>query len=392
MSKNFIPSRRDLLKSGGALIVSFSFAGRPGETLAQEAAAAKPLALTAVDTFLAIDAAGMVTVYSGKVDLGTGVRTALAQIVADELDVPFHRVKIVQGDTALTPDQGPTFGSLSIQVGGVQIRNAAAMARSALLDLAATQLAVKPDDLTVSEGTISGGGKRVSYGELVGGKAFSLTLDHTKPPKTKDAKDYKIVGTSIPRVDIPDKVTGKFTYMHDFRVPGMLHGRVVRPPAIGATLESVDESSINGIAGIVKIVREGNFLGVVAENEWTAIKAAAQLKASWSNWEGLPDQGKLMEHVRATKVAKDETTGNVGNAAEAMSKDGVKKLAATWRRSRRIFAAHQQGCAHEPADPARDRPRADAGGIGGKARHAAGNGAQGSQGRQGAIVAGDADR
>ena len=136
MSKNFIPSRRDLLKSGGALIVSFSFAARPVETIAQQAAAAKPLALTAVDTFLAIDAADMVTVYSGKVDLGTGVRTALAQIVADELDVPFHRIEIVQGDTALTPDQGPTFGSLSIQVGGVQIRNAAAMARSALLDLA----------------------------------------------------------------------------------------------------------------------------------------------------------------------------------------------------------------------------------------------------------------
>ena len=166
MSKNFIASRRDLLKSGGALVVSFSFFGRPGETLAQAAAAAKPVALTAVDTFLAIDATGMVTVYSGKVDLGTGVRTALAQIVADELDVPFNRVEIVQGDTALTPDQGPTFGSLSIQVGGVQIRNAAAMARSALLDLAATQLGVKPDELTVSAGTISGGGKTVSYGEL----------------------------------------------------------------------------------------------------------------------------------------------------------------------------------------------------------------------------------
>jgi nicotinate dehydrogenase subunit B len=338
MSKNFIPSRRDLLKSGGALIVSFSFAARPVETGAQQAAAAKPLALTAVDTFLAIDAAGMVTVYSGKVDLGTGVRTAFAQIVADELDVPFTRIEIVQGDTALTPDQGPTFGSLSIQVGGVQIRNAAAMARSALLDLAAAQLGAKPEDLTVSAGAISGGGKTVSYAELVGGKAFSLTLDHTKPPKTKDAKEFKIVGTSIARVDIPDKVTGKFTYMHDFRVPGMLHGRVIRPPAIGATLESVDESSISGIAGAVKLVREGNFLGVVAENEWAAIKAAKQLKATWSSWEGLPEQDKLMEHVRASKVAKDETTGNVGNTTETMSKDGVKKLAATYD-----FAIHTHG-------------------------------------------------
>ena len=338
MSKNFIASRRDLLKSGGALVVSFSFFGRPGATLAQAAAAAKPVALTAVDTFLAIDATGMVTVYSGKVDLGTGVRTALAQIVADELDVPFNRVEIVQGDTALTPDQGPTFGSLSIQVGGVQIRNAAAMARSALLDLAATQLGVKPDELTVSAGTIGGGSKTVSYGELIGGKAFSLAVDHTKPPKTKDAKDFKIVGTSVPRVDIPDKVTGKFTYMQDFRVPGMLHGRMIRPPAIGATLQSVDESSISGIAGVVKLVREGNFLGVVAENEWAAIKAAQQLKATWSSWEGLPEQDKLMEHVRVTKVANDDVTGNVGNAKEAMSKDGVKKITATYD-----FAIHTHG-------------------------------------------------
>ena len=133
--------------------------------------------------------------------------------------MPFNRVKIVQGDTALTPDQGPTFGSLSIQVGGVQIRNAAALARSALLDLAATQLGVKPDELTVSAGTISGGGKTVSYGELIGGKAFALAVDHTKPPKTKDAKNFKIVGTSVPRVDIPDKVTGKFTYMQTSACP-----------------------------------------------------------------------------------------------------------------------------------------------------------------------------
>lgn len=131
MGKPFIPSRRDFLKSGGALVVGFSLAGQFQEVLAQEAAATKPLALTAVDTFLAIDPTGTVTVYSGKVDLGAGVRTALAQIVAEELDVLFSRVEIVQGDTALTPDQGPTFGSLSIQIGGVQIRNAAAVAKSA---------------------------------------------------------------------------------------------------------------------------------------------------------------------------------------------------------------------------------------------------------------------
>jgi CO/xanthine dehydrogenase Mo-binding subunit len=336
MGTNFIPSRRDLLRSGGALVVGFSL--RSHHALAQGTAAAKPLALTAVDTFLAIDSAGAVTVYSGKVDLGTGVQTALAQIVAEELDVPFASVGIVEGDTALTPDQGPTFGSLSIQIGGVQIRNAAAKAKSALIELAATQLGVEPDDLTVSDGIISGGGKRVSYGELIGGKSFSLTLDHQKPPATKDSKAYKIVGTSVPRVDIPDKVTGKFTYMQDFRVPGMLHGRVVRPPAIEAKLESVDEATVSGIPGLVRVVREGSFLGVVAENEWAAIKAAQRLKATWSAWEGLPEQAKLFEHVRTSKVAKDDVTANVGNTAEAMSQDGSKRLSATYE-----FAIHTHG-------------------------------------------------
>jgi CO/xanthine dehydrogenase Mo-binding subunit len=338
MGTNFIPSRRDLLRSGGALVVGFSLLGRSHHALAQGTAAAKPLALTAVDTFLAIDSAGAVTVYSGKVDLGTGVQTALAQIVAEELDVPFASVGIVEGDTALTPDQGPTFGSLSIQIGGVQIRNAAAKAKSALIELAATQLGVEPDDLTVSDGIISGGGKRVSYGELIGGKSFSLTLDHQKPPATKDSKAYKIVGTSVPRVDIPDKVTGKFTYMQDFRVPGMLHGRVVRPPAIEAKLESVDEATVSGIPGLVRVVREGSFLGVVAENEWAAIKAAQRLKATWSAWEGLPEQAKLFEHVRTSKVAKDDVTANVGNTAEAMSQDGSKRLSATYE-----FAIHTHG-------------------------------------------------
>jgi CO/xanthine dehydrogenase Mo-binding subunit len=338
MTQHFIPSRRDFLKSGGALVVGFSFAGHSITAFAEESTATKPLALTSVDTFLAIDSASMVTVYSGKVDLGTGVQTALAQIVAEELDVPFRNVKIVQGDTALTPDQGPTFGSLSIQIGGVQIRNAAAMARNALLELAATRLGIKPDELTIADGVVSGGGRQVSYGELIAGKTFSLTLDHQKPPATKDAKTFKVVGTSVPRVDIPDKVTGKFTYMQDFRVPGMLHGRVVRPSAIGAQLQSVDEKSIEGIPGNVRIVREGNFLGVVADNEWAAIKASQQIKATWSAWEGLPDQAKVFEYVRASKVAQDEVTADVGNVAEAMGKEGLKKINATYE-----FAIHTHG-------------------------------------------------
>src|SRR5215813_2380671 len=201
-------SRRDVLKGGGALVVSFSFAGVVGETLAQ---GTKPLALTEVDSFLAIDAGGAVTLYSGKVDLGTGVATALPQIVADELDVPLNRVKLVQGDTALTPEQGPTWGSLSIQIGGMQLRNAAATAKAALLDEAAKRLGVRKEDLKVADGVVSGGGKRVSYGQLIGGKSFALKLDHAKPTPAKDPKDYRFVGKPVARLDIPDKVTGRFT-------------------------------------------------------------------------------------------------------------------------------------------------------------------------------------
>ena len=328
-------SRRDVLKGGGALVVSFSLAGAPREAIAQ---GAKPFTTTEVDSFLAIDAKGMVTVYSGKVDLGTGIATALLQMVAEELDVPLPMIKLIQGDTALTPDQGTTWGSLSIQIGGMQLRNAAATAKAALLDEAAKRLGAKKEELRVADGVVSAGNKRISYGELIGGKSFALKLDHSKPATGKDPKDYKIVGKAVPRVDIPDKVTGRFTYMQDFRVPGMLHGRVIRPPAIGAKLESVDGASIEDIAGVVKVVLQGNFIGVVAESEWGAIKAAQKLKAVWSKSETLPEAAELWDFVRASKVVKDEVTSNVGNTAEAMGKQGARTLKATYN-----FAIHTHG-------------------------------------------------
>jgi nicotinate dehydrogenase subunit B len=343
MTDTLIRSRREVLKAG-SLIVAFSLTGGARTALAQQQntivpdATAKPVALTEVDSFLAIDASGAVTVYSGKVDLGTGVKTALTQIVADELDVSMPNVHVVQGDTLTTPDQGPTFGSVSIQIGGMQIRNAAALARVALLEAAATALNARLEELRFENGVIAGPTGQMTFGQLIGGKTFNLKVDHTKPPPWKDAKAYKYVGTSVARLDIPDKVTGRFTYMHDVRVPDMLHGRVVRPPAIGAQLETVDEDSIKAVPGMVKLVREGNFLGVVAESEWSAIRAARDLKATWSDWNGLPEQARLYEHVRGTKVVKDEVTGNIGNTAEAMAKDGLKKLAATYD-----FAIHTHG-------------------------------------------------
>src|SRR6478735_4828230 len=297
---------------------------------------AKPVTLTEVDSFLAIDKAGNVTVYSGKVDLGTGITTALRQIVAEELDIPTSRIELVQGDTSLTPDQGTTWGSLTIQVGGVQLRQAAAAARQALMTEAGKKLGT--DQLTITDGVVSGGGKKVSYGELIGGKTFAVTLDPKQPVKEKAPKDYKVVGKSQPRVDIPDKVTGRFTYMQDFKLPGMLHGRVVRPPAIGAKLESVDDSAVKKIPGVVKIVREGNFLAIVASNEWDAIRGATALKATWSKSETLPEQAKLWDYVRNSKVAKLEEYGKTGDTAAAMAADGVKKINATYD-----FAIHTHG-------------------------------------------------
>jgi CO/xanthine dehydrogenase Mo-binding subunit len=337
MNTHFKPTRRDLLKGGGALVVSFSLAPHmSGEVLAQAAAGGKPLALTEVDSFLAIDSKGLCTVYSGKVDLGTGTDTALKQMAAEELDLPLGRIRLVTGDTMLTPDQGTTWGSLTIQAGGIQIRQASAAAKGALLEQAAKRLGVDKDKLTVRDGVISGGGKRITYAQLIGGKHFSIKLDPKQPVPTKDPKAFKVVGKPVPRVDIPGKVMATFTYMQDFRVAGMLHGRVVRPPAMGAKLESVDEGSIKGIP-TARVVRQGNFLAVVAENEWAAVKGARQLKATWSKWDGLPEQAKLYEHVRATKVAKDEVTSNIGNAADALGK-GAKKLAATYD-----FAIHTHG-------------------------------------------------
>ena len=174
-------SRRDALLGSGALVVSFSLRGSLGGAQAQ--GAAKPLALTEVDSFLAIDKAGKVTVYSGKVDLGTGITTALRQIVAEELDVPTSRIELVQGDTSLTPDQGTTWGSLTIQVGGMQLRQAAAAARQALVAEAAKKLGT--DQLTVTDGIVSGGGKKVSYGELIGGKNFA---DHARSQAAGEGK------------------------------------------------------------------------------------------------------------------------------------------------------------------------------------------------------------
>jgi CO/xanthine dehydrogenase Mo-binding subunit len=338
MSSQHAVSRRQFLKASG-LIVSFALP-LPlalAETASRAAGASKVVAPDQVDGFLAIDRQGNVTVFSGKVDLGTGVRTALTQIAAEELDVPIDRVSVIQGDTLLTPDQGPTYGSLSIQNGGVQIRQAAATARRALVQQAAQRMSVEEHELIVEAGVVKTrrGDPSVSYGDLIGGKTFALPLD--KDVLLKDPATYTMVGRSQPRLDIPDKVTGRFTYMQDFRVEGMLHGRVVRPPAIGATLLSVDEASVSHVPGIVKIVRQANFLAVVAATEWGAISGAQQLKAVWSSWDGLPDEHKLWDYVRSTNIVREDVTSDRGDIDAALAK-ADKRLSATYD-----FAIHTHG-------------------------------------------------
>ena len=321
-------SRRAFLKTGGALVVTFALAPQAGHAQGSPWPS-KSLAPDEVASFLAIDGKGMVTLYSGKVELGTGATTGLTQIAAEELSVPFDRVTIIQGDTALTPDQGPTYASLSIQVGSPQIRRAAATARETLLDLAARQLNVAKGDLAVKDGIITAkaGGKGIAYGQLVGDRAFTVKVNPAVP--LKDPKDYTIVGKSIPRLDIPDKIFGTFSFVQDFKLPGMLHARMVHPAALGATLQSFDDADCRKIPGYVRAVRKQNFLAVVATNEWAAILASRAIVTNWSAWSGLPDQSRLYEYVRNSKAAKVAVIQSAGDTAAAM-KGGGKTLRATY--------------------------------------------------------------
>jgi len=288
-------TRRSFVKGAGALVVAI---GMPRLLNPKAAFAAVngdfpigPAAIdpTRIDSWIAIGSDGGVTMKVGKVELGQGTVTGSMQLVADELDVPLDKVKFVQSDTWVTPDQGTTAGSQSTgtQTGPAGIRQAAAEARLALLNMAAAKLSVPVTSLTVSNGVVSSGGASVSYADLIGGKLFNLTQTGKAVPKPYTA--YKIVGTSVPRFDIPGKVFGKFTYTQDVKLPGLLHARVVRPPTLGSTLVSVDGFAGGKPADVVQVVEKHNYLAVVAKTEWGAILGAQQLKAKWDvaplpNW------------------------------------------------------------------------------------------------------------
>ncbi|TAM86180.1 MAG: xanthine dehydrogenase family protein molybdopterin-binding subunit [Candidimonas sp.] len=323
-------SRRQLLKTGGALLVGFPLGAAAPLALADSAHAAggQPKNFKTTQAWLAIDGDGRVTVYSGHVELGTGVETALTQMSADELDVPFNAIRIVQGDTWLTPDQGPTWGSLTVQVAGQQIRKAAACARRALLDAASRKLGAPATSLAVADGVISHDGKHIAYGQLArGGRVLDVPFDDAVP--LKQAGAFKVVGKPVARVDIPAKVTGEFTYMQDFRLRGMLHGRVIRPAGMQARLLSVDDSAARRIPGFVRTVVKGNFVGVVAKTEWSAIRAMGAVKCKWSDWAGLPAMDDVYEAVKRTPVKQTQTPKKEGDVDHALAA-AAKTLRATY--------------------------------------------------------------
>jgi len=320
-------SRRAFMKGSGALIVGFSaatlanrFGLDPGGVSAQRLDGAGSNQL---DSWIAVGADGHVTAYTGKCEMGHGLYTAQMQLVAEELSVPFGRVTLIQCDTALTPDQGTTSGAQSHPTNFNQgnLALAGATAREALVQRASARLGVPADQLQVADGVVSvraDPSKKVAYGELVGGKPFAMTLNPAA--RRKHPREWKVLGTAVPRVEIPAMVTGQFEYVQNVRVPGMQHGRVIRPPAVGATLVNVDRESVSGMPGQVTVVVKKNFVGVVAEKPWQAIQAAAKLKVSWSAGTGLPNHGDFHDHLRHQKPTRDTFVVN--------SKDVDEKLAA----------------------------------------------------------------
>jgi len=344
MSINLEISRRQFLTSAGALVIAF---GLPIDLPAQSTPALKtsggPLPPNQLDSWLILHKDGGVTVLTGKVELGTGVSTSLRQIVAEELDCPFEKISWVQGDTANTVDQAPTFGSQTIKRGGSQLRLAAAEAKATLLSLAATRLGVPAEALIATQGVISARNdakKKVSYADLLGGLSFNREV--TGKIKPKSSSDFKLVGKSVPRVDIPEKVTGEHIYLQDLRLPGMLHGRVIRPATVGAKLVRVDEASIKAIAGVVKVVAKGNFVGVVCEREEQALRAARDLKVSWQEAAPLPPMSELYATLKKIP-SNDKPPANSGDVEGALS-GAKKKLAAIYQWPYQLHASMGPSC------------------------------------------------
>jgi CO/xanthine dehydrogenase Mo-binding subunit len=295
-------SRRHFLKGSGALVVSFSATSLTSvDAMAQGPFDTHPSHIdpTKVDSWVAIATDGTVTAYTGKCDLGQGMFTAQTQLVAEELCVPIERVKLVECDTSVAPDQGTTSGSQSTPTNfnSGSLAQAAATAREALINLAARKWGEQAEQLAAVDGVITGkNGRRIAYGELIGKKSFNIPL--SKTAKRRSPQQWVVLGKPVPSLDRVALMTGQFEFVHNVRVPGMLHGRVVRPPEVGATVASVEESSVKQIPGFVKVVVLKNFVGVVAEKQAQAVQAARQLKVAWNPGPGLPAQATYYDNLR----------------------------------------------------------------------------------------------
>jgi nicotinate dehydrogenase subunit B len=355
MSGRISTSRRDFFKAGGGLLIGFSLAdSRVSPQLIGAETSGTP-APGRLDTWLRIGTDESIKVFTGKVEIGMGVQTALMQVVAEELDVAPERIQLVMGDTAATPDQGGVGGSTSISAGAKPLRNAAASARWLLLQLASSRLGEPAGQLEVQNGIVSakeGVSKSVSYGALAGGNevnealrvsggGFALNVEGQGKPK--DPARYTVVGQSVPRFDLPAKILGRAAYSTDVRLPGMLHGRVVRPAGAGANLVSVDESFVKGIAGYLKTVVKGNFVGVVAESEWAAIRAAKELKVTWSG-PAASFPADLYQHMRTVKPKVSGVLANQGDVAAAFSR-AATKMEASYEWPFQAHATMGPGCA-----------------------------------------------
>jgi CO/xanthine dehydrogenase Mo-binding subunit len=294
-------SRRSFLKGSGAVIVTFASASVADRVSGVFAQGFNGTGSAQLDSWIAIAADGTVTAYTGKCEFGQGLYTAQMQLVAEELSVPLERVRLIQCDTSMTPDQGTTSGQQShpTNFNRTNLALAAATARETLVRLASTQLGAPPQDLVARNGAISvkaTPSRSVAYGALIGGRKFDVPLD----PKAarKHPREWTVLGTPVPRVDMRAMATGQFEFVHNVRVPGMLHGRVVRPPSPGATLMAVDESSVRGMAGLVKVVVKNNFVGVVAEKPWQAMQIAEKLRVTWTPGPRLSPQRDAYQQIR----------------------------------------------------------------------------------------------
>lgn len=313
-------SRRQFAKAGAGIVLFFAM--HPGQILGQTAPPKLPADLQAnkrLDSWLKIKPEGNIEVFTGKVELGQGNLTALAQIAAEELDVALERVQMRPVDTAHSPDESYTAGSASIEVTGSALRCAAANARAILLDMAATKLGVSIVSLTIEDGVIQGSATKsqITYWQLAA--ETSLARDVVGDVPLKSTSNYRIVGTSVPRLDIPAKLTGGEAYVQDMRLPGMLFGRVVRPPSYDAQLIAFDDTAVKGMPGVVTVVRDGRFLGVIARREEQALTArtALQRAATWTTPAELPDEAGIADFLRASTDARVTTVSSKSPGANS---------------------------------------------------------------------------